>query len=148
MATLSPVTPADLGFVFECLKELRGTANYDRNAFDTYIHENGLLHDAAFRLFVGRSGITRVGMLTCNRFAIPRYLGFGYELEEVIVHPEHQHQGHGGALVKAFLEFVAIDNSIRKVIVKTDDEIRAGRVYQKYFDVVPTKVYGKSVHLL
>lgn len=143
---LRPATPADTPFLFECLKELRGGVEYPLERFEAYLRAHDLLSHADCRLLVGVDGATRIGMLTCNRFAVPRYLGFGYEIEEVVVHPTFQGKGYGGALIATFLEWAERDPDVRKVLVKTDDAERAGRVYARSFEVVRTVVYARAVH--
>jgi GNAT superfamily N-acetyltransferase len=145
---LHPVTTEDLPFVFECLDTLRGQAKYSLAQLEEYVRRYGLIGHADFLILIGRSAGQRIGMLTCNRFAMPRYLGFGYELEEVIVHPTLQGKGHGAQLVRAFLDRVRGEPGTRKVIVKTDDAVRAGRVYRRHFEVVATTVYGTTVNRL
>lgn len=146
--TLCRMRLGDVGFVFECLKELRGEAEYSQEKFESFVLESGLIGHQDFQIFIGMYENREIGMLTCNRFAMPRYLGFGFELEEVIIHPAYQGDGYGKALVQAFLDHVSHDQSVRKVIVKTDDEIRAGGVYRHFFHVVQTKLYGKYIHRL
>ncbi len=136
----------DVGFVFECLGELRGAARYSMHDFERYLDGNALIDHRDFRLLVGVSNEGRIGMLTCNRFAMPRYIGFGYEIEEVVVHPRYRGRGFGKALVAAFLDWVAEDADVRRVIVKTDDEMQAGRIYSRYFDVVDVKVYSRAIN--
>jgi len=143
---LQPFAAGHIDFVFECLRELRGQADYSLAQFEDYVRAHGLFGHADFLILVGITGAQPVGMLTCNRFAMPRYLGFGYELEEVVVHPSFQGRGHGKELVHAFLERARSEPEIRKVIVKTDDQLRAGKLYQRYFSVVATTIYGATVN--
>jgi GNAT superfamily N-acetyltransferase len=138
----------DLPFAFECLAELRGIARYTGEDFADYVASHRLLDHPDFRLLIGECGGESIGMLTCNRFAMPRYLGFGYEIEEVVVHPRYQGRQLGHAIVAAFLEQVAGDPGVRKVLVKTDDMDRAGRIYSKYFGLVEAKVFGRAVNKL
>jgi GNAT superfamily N-acetyltransferase len=90
----------------------------------------------------------KVGMLTCNRFAIPRYLGFGIEIEEVVTHPSYQGQGIGSEMLEAFISSCVQNSNIRIVIVKTDDPKRAGRLYSKSFNINNKIVYSKEIHRL
>lgn len=145
---LEPMRVEDVGFVYECLGELRGAAQYTEASFRRYVDEARLLEHPDFRVLIGFEDGRRVGMLTCNRFAMPRYLGYGYELEEVVIHPRHQGRGLAQDLVSAFLESVAQRPEVRKVIVKTDDEGRAARVYERLFGRVAAKVYARTVNRL
>jgi len=145
---LEPMGADDVGFVYECLAELRGAAQYSEASFRRYVEEARLLEHPDFRVLIGIEEGTRVGVLTCNRFAMPRYLGYGYELEEVVIHPRHQGRGLAGPLVSAFLESVAQRPEVRKVIVKTDDEGRARSLYERLFGRVAATVYARTVNRL
>ncbi|MBI4375235.1 MAG: GNAT family N-acetyltransferase [Elusimicrobia bacterium] len=148
MIKLKALSDDSLEFAFQCLKELRGRARYSLSDFERYVRANHLMDHSNFEMLVGYTGKFPIGILTCNRFAMPRYLGFGYELEEVIICPSRQGQGYGKQLVRAFLRRAKSDKSIRKVIVKTDDQVRAGKLYKKYFSVSPATVYHTTVNLL
>lgn len=145
---LQPLAEAHLEFAFECLKELRGQANYSLAQFRDYVRDARLIGHPEHQLFVGEVSGSPMGLLTCNRFAMPRYLGFGYELEEVIVSAANQDKGYGQLLIDAFLKRVGADPTVRKVSVKTDDEARAGKVYRKFFAPVHTTVYSKPINRL
>jgi GNAT superfamily N-acetyltransferase len=136
---------SDVDFFFECLDELRGEASYSVDEFVQYLEANALIGHHDFRLLVGVSGKESVGILTCNRLAMPRYIGFGYEIEEVVIHPKYQQRGFGEALITAFLDWVAEDTDVRKVVVKTDDEVRAGKIYSRYFEMVEMNVYSRMI---
>ena len=74
------------------------------------------------------------GLLTCNKFFIPRYLGFGIELEEVVIIPELQGKGLIGQLITKYFDEIKKDDSIRKVIIKTDDSKNCFESLSKGFD--------------
>lgn len=142
---LLPMTPETIEFVYDCLLLLRGSANYSLAAFREYVHANSLLEHPEFRVYVAHTEEEPAGMLTTNRFSMPRYLGFGYELEEVIVHPRHQRRGVGKEMIALFIQAVSADPNTRKVIVKTDDSI-AGRLYSAHFQGLSTTVYARRVN--
>jgi len=139
---------SDLEFLFECLGELRGGARYTSVQLAEYLRAHSLLGHPDFRILVGCDAAVPVGVLTCNRFAMPRYLGFGVEIEEVVVHADAQRRGHGRSMLLALFDELRSDPLVRKVIVKTDDQLKAGNLYRQYFSVVQTTVYSQSVNLL
>jgi GNAT superfamily N-acetyltransferase len=145
MIEIHRMVQADTGFVFECLKELRGSAEYSIDRFEAYVKAYCLLDHPDFQIMIGASAFQPVGILTCNRFAMPRYLGFGYEIEEIVISPALQGKGYGKAMIEAFLAWSQPDQSIRKIILKTDDGARAGRLYSQFFDIVHTTVYAKAM---
>lgn len=148
MIQLIPAEESHIPFVYECLTELRGEAEYTVEDFATYMEQEKYFAGSPFQLFVALSDGTPVGILTCNRFAMPRYLGFGAEIEEVVVHPNFQNRGMASAMLKSYLDECAQDSTLRKVTIKTDDPLRAGRVYSKYFLPVDTTVYSKTINRL
>jgi len=148
MIELNNLSANTVEFAYECLKELRGSLSYSMGQFQDYVLHNNLFDHPQFSILVGNDLHVPVGILTCNRFAMPRYLGFGYELEEVVVHEQFQGKGYGKLLIEAFLDKVKTEKNIRKVIVKTDDQVRAGKLYEQYFEVANTSVYSKAVNYL
>jgi GNAT superfamily N-acetyltransferase len=145
---LKRLVRSQVEFAFECLKELRGGLRYTPADFLQYLEQNKLLEHSDYCIKVAVVENKLVGILTCNRFAMPRYLGFGIELEEVIIHPDYQGLGHGKKMLACFFEQIKNDQSIRKVLVKTDDQLKAGKLYQQYCDVVETTVYSKTNNYL
>ena len=143
---LRPMTPDDVPFIHECLRELRGAVDYPEGRLADYLANDPVVQSGCCRIFVGEVDGVAVGMLTCNRYAMPRYLGYGIELEEVVVHPACQGHGHGGAMLEAFLAMVQADPSVRRVTVRTDDVQRAGRLYSRYFVATAATVYSCSVN--
>lgn len=146
MIQLRQITDGSVEFAYDCIKDLRGDAEYDLALFKEYIRSNCLSESPSVHMYIAYEELEPRGLLTVNKFAMPRYLGFGYELEEVIVSREFQGQGYGSQIIEAFLSSIVGDKNTRKVLVKTDDDALAGKFYQKYFDVVLTKVYSRFVH--
>ena len=144
---LAIVDDETMEFCYECLFELRGDVKYGLQDFEKYVQTN-LNASLASKLYVGFDQNKPVGILTVNQFQIPRYLGYGYELEEVVVQPDYQMRGYGKKLVEAFLERVEDEPDLRKVIVKTDDDERAGRLYKHFFEVVDTTTYSRTINYL
>jgi GNAT superfamily N-acetyltransferase len=145
---LRAMDEADVPFVHDCLRELRGAAEYTVAQLTEYLATEASLRTGACTILVGEVGSERVGLLTCNRYAMPRYLGYGIELEEVVVHPSHQRQGHGAAMLDAFLAGVSADPQLRRVTVRTDDARRAGVLYAKFFARLECLVFSRGVHRL
>ncbi len=148
MMFLKPMDRQYTAFVYTCLKELRGSVDYSFADFEAFIEKYEVIKHPAYQIFIGFIDCKPVGVLTCNRFIMPRYLGFGYELEEVIIHPSMQGKNYGGQLIAGFIKLVKEDKSIRKIIVKTDDQQQAGKLYKRYFDINEATVYVRKVNNL
>ena len=148
VTTLEPMAEAHLEFVFQCLGELRGAARYSLSDWTDYVRRHSLIGHPQTTIWIGMASGRPVGMLLCNRFAIPYYLGFGYSLDGVVVHPDFQRRGYGEQMLRTFLAWAKQDKQIRKVIVKTDDLLRAGKLYEKLFAVTPMTVFSAVNHHL
>jgi GNAT superfamily N-acetyltransferase len=138
----------DAGFVYECLQELRGEAAYTLAEFIEFIGREGVIDHAQWQILIGSTGVADVGMLTCNRLAVPRYIGVAYEIEELVVHPTYQGKGYGTAMVACFVELAKRDPAVRKVLVKTDDDLRAARIYSRFFERSEASVFARRVHVI
>jgi GNAT superfamily N-acetyltransferase len=146
--TLTPARPDDVPFLYECLKALRGRAQYEVKELRAYLERQQASQLSAPTMLVAHHEERPVGLLTVNRFAMPRYLGYGIELEEVIVHQDHRRMGFGGAMISAFLRSVEGDPELRTVRVRTDDHNGSGRLYARMFTTTQSRIYAKSVNQL
>jgi GNAT superfamily N-acetyltransferase len=142
-----PYSESNSAFVFDCLAELRGDVEVSLESFRDYMDRLGVEGGGA-RILVALDSARRVGLLTVNRYAIPRYVGFGVELEEVVIHPEFQGEGLGSRMVEAFLDSVAHDPSLRRVTVRTDSDGAARSVYLRFFGETKSVGYSRAVSYL
>lgn len=142
---LAPATAKDIDFLYACLLTLRGEAKYSLDDLSIFFERNDLYESDSPVLIASKNSV-QFGVLTCNRFVIPRYLGFGIELEEVIVAPEFQGQKLAEQMLLAFLAWVQRQPEVRRVQVRTDDEVRAGRIYSRLLRQADMKTYTKSIN--
>ena len=145
---LRNVNKSDTHFIFEMLKLLRGQAQYNEKDLSNYLGKNEFFSIKKGLMRIAHEKEELVGLLTCNKYVIPRYLGFGYDIEEVIVHPQHQRLGKGEKMIDLFIDECKIDKTIRKITVKTDDLNKAGKLYNKIFKSSDLIVYYKNINLL
>ena len=140
----------DISFIYECLKLLRGDVVYSESELEEYLVSQEYFESSTVgsQILVGWESNVPRGILSCNRFNIPRFLGQGIELEEVIVAKEAQGFGFGSAMIESFLQIVVRDPLIRKVIVKTDDLDVAGSLYKKYFSEIDHRTFSKRINNL
>lgn len=59
---------------------------------------------------------------------MPRYLGYGVEIEEFVIHPSHQGQGLSAQLLDACINRYSKEPEVRRITIQTDDD-RVGRIY-------------------
>ena len=146
--TLEPMRAEHLDFAFRCLGELRGEARFSLDDWTEYVRQNGLIGHPQTGIWIGVVSGEPVGLLVSNRFAMPQYLGFGYSLDGVVVPPGFQRKGYGEQMLRAFLAQAKQDRRVRKVVVKTDDPLGAGRLYEKLFAKTGMTVYAAGNHRL
>ena len=146
--TLEPMRAEHLAFVFRCLGELRGEAQFSLGDWTEYVRENNLIGHPQTAIWIGTVSGAPVGMLVGNRFAIPQYLGFGWSLDGVVVPPDFQRKGYGEQMLRAFLAQAKQDRRVRKGVVKTDDPLGAGRLYERLFSKTGMTVYAAANHRL
>ena len=82
---------------------------------------------------------------------MPRYLGFGYELEEVVVDKNYRNRGYGVKMIELFLQDIQKQSNykeLRKVIVKTNDPAIPPKLYQKFFLKSNSVTYLKQINHL
>ena len=102
---LVKATAEDVSFIYSCLKQLRGDVEYSERDLKEFLNTQRYfgLTSTCGEILVGWEHNIPRGILTCNRFNIPRYLGQGVELEEVIVASGMHGRGFGSAMINSFL---------------------------------------------
>ena len=145
---LTKIALDDVSFVLACLKELSGNVSYSEQALYQYLNNSGAFGDGPYQILIAQEDGVRLGMLTCNRYSIPRYLGYGIELEEVVILPEFQGKGIAGRMIEGFIRQMTSDVSLRKITVRTDDRQKAKRVYARYFSETDQIVFARMINKL
>jgi len=84
--------------------------------------------------------------ILANYFPIPRYLGVGIELEEVVTLPAYQRKGIGMAFIKFLVAHYSNEKACRKITVKTDDHAGSGKLYADLFDSTDMRFYQKFLN--
>jgi RimJ/RimL family protein N-acetyltransferase len=123
---------ADCQFIHEILEALRGGLLVKAESFETYFMLSLQNPCLKYLMGVNENG-QKIGLITLNRFEIPRYIGHGYEMEEVIILDQYKGKGYSKKMIELVIERCKREDNCRKLIVKTDGEI-AGSLYKKYMD--------------
>jgi ribosomal protein S18 acetylase RimI-like enzyme len=99
--------------------------------------------------FVGVENATgaRVGVVTVTRFSMIRYLGCGYEIEEVSVLPEYQGKGVAPRMLELIVERFAKDPQARKLLIRTNGE-NAKKAYGRVVTMTDMVSMHKPLNLL
>ena len=146
MLTINKASLDDLEFIFCCLKELRGSVNYTLNDFKKYVTSNNILSSPNFEIFIFKDGKNNIAIITSNKFSIPRYLGFGIEIEEIVVAKNFRGLGYGKKVIKIFIKYFQSKKHIRKIVVRTDDFSIAGPLYENFFNKSNIKTFSSNIN--
>tara|TARA_B100000963_G_C22486272_1_gene607066 strand:- start:371 stop:814 length:444 start_codon:yes stop_codon:yes gene_type:complete len=139
---------SDTNFIYLCLKELSDDEFFSIENFKLFVQHKKIFNKDNIKFVIGSEEGLDFGLLTCNKFFIPRYLGIGIELEEVIILPEFRGKGLVGRFIEKYFESIKKDQSVRKLIVKTDDKKIASKAYEKVFDKQDHVLFSKKVNYL
>jgi hypothetical protein len=121
---------SDITLIYNCLKELRGKATYTKRKLLHYLNNNC---NRNLQIYIGSEGSRKIGIISCNKYMIPRYLGYGLEIEEFIILPKYQNMGFGYKMMDCFIKSVIVHAELRKMTIGTDDCKKAGKIYENYF---------------
>jgi|SRR6185437_13440805 len=133
----------DIQFMYEVLGSLRGEVNISFERFKKYMKNKLELENVKFLLL--HSDNINLGLITLNKFEIPRYVGYGYEMEEVAIAESHKGKGYAGKFVEMVIVECAKEPNCRKVIVKTDGAV-AKKLYSKQLEKIETTVFQKYLN--
>ena len=97
-------------------------------------------------LFIEADG-KHAGVVTLVRFAMPRYLGHGYEIQELVVAPAFRRQGLARRALELVAERCRADAHARKVVIRTNVE-HARRAYATVWSATDLTSYQTLLHLL
>lgn len=141
----TPVSSDDASFLACCLRELfepiAGRAEELGRFLDAHLHGP----DAA--ILVLEVDGQRAGIVTLVRVLMPRYLGFAYEIQEIVVLEAFRRRGVARRALKLVEERCLRDPLARKVVIRTT-EPEARRVYASVWERTDMTSYQKMLHLL
>jgi GNAT superfamily N-acetyltransferase len=136
----------DAEVVFTAIHELLDKPLFSLKSFEAYWL--GLLSGAFGRsdvwLAIAEGKIC--AYILANYYPMPRYLGQGVELEEVVTLPAYQRKGIGKSFIQYLFEHYGSDSSCRKVSIKTDDHAGSGKLYATLFGRTDMEFYHKYLN--
>jgi ribosomal protein S18 acetylase RimI-like enzyme len=140
-----PVSAADASFVADCLGELfapiAGRASELRVYLDTALRSSGT------SILVIEVEGQRAGLITLVRYAMPRYLGHAYEIQELVVAPPFRGRGVARLCLALVAERCKADPQARKVLIRTNAE-GAKRAYASVWGESDLTAYQTMLNLL
>ena len=142
MLRITVANQHDAKYVYDALGSLRDGVDINYSDFENYYHQT--LKNTNLKYIIGiiESDI-KVGLVTLNRFEIPRYAGYGYEMEEVTVLQEHQGKGYATKIIELIIEQCKTELNCRKLLVKTNSNA-AIELYKKTLhqtSLIPFQLY-------
>lgn len=138
---LRQVTLEDLEWVYETLSELRGDVTYPLEEFKKYF-TNYLNNDSCSIMVFGNE-TEKIGLVTLNKFFIPRYMGVGYEMEEFVIQRNYRGKGYSYKMIDAVKELVKKDPRARKLVIRSNGE-DSKHIYAKAMnatDLISYQIY-------
>lgn len=129
MLAIRKATAKDADFIAACVQHLLAEKKFTGESYRVYFEKLLDQQYGSVDVWLAMAGETAVGYITAVKFPIPRYLGFGVELEEVVVLPEFQRRGYGRQFILLLKDQYTADKDCRKICVKTDDHQGSGRLY-------------------
>lgn len=132
-------TSSDSEFIFECLTLLLDKKMYEFNEFQKF-YENCMKQEHSDLWLASVNGLS-IGFLTANKFLIPRYLGFGIEVEEIVIIKKFQGRGFGRLFLETIIEYYKPDLNCRKIIIKSNDLEGSCKLYRRVFSETDFMVF-------
>ena len=140
-----PVSAHDATFVADCLVELFAPLAGRTDELHAYL-DSHIQPPSTAVLIIEVDG-QQAGVITLVRFAMPRYLGHGYEIQELVIAPAFR----GRHVARRALELVAercrLDHTARKVIIRTNVDA-AKRAYVSVWSATDLTSYQTMLNLI
>jgi len=145
----APVSAEDVAFL---AKGLTGVwehigAYAEAGLLEPYLDEELKRDDVWCFVAVENATGARVGVVTVTRFSMIRYLGCGYEVEEVSVLPEYQGKGVAPRMLELIVERFAADPQARKLLIRTNGD-NAKKAYGRVVSMTDMVSMHKPLNLL
>lgn len=138
---LRKATIDDCEWVYQVLKELREPVNYTLDNFKDYY--STLLDGKTTDILLFCDGEERVGLVTLNKFSMPRYIGYGYEMEEFVIDKNYRGKGYSYKMIEAVKELISADSKVRKLVIRSNGE-DSKHIYAKALnqtDLISFQIY-------
>ena len=134
----------DAKFIHDNLEILRGDVSYSFLKFQNF-YKSFLLNENNW-IYIAEISNNNVGFVTVNKYSSIRYIGYTIELEEVVIIEEMRGRGIGKQFLNLVIDRIKTDLSIRKIVIKTDDLLVAGKLYSKFLNINNMRVFQKQLN--
>ena len=134
----------DAKFIHDNLEILRGDVSYSFLKFQNF-YKSFLLNENNW-IYIAEISNNNVGFVTVNKYSSIRYIGYTIELEEVVIIEEMRGRGIGKQFLNLVIDRIKTDLSIRKIVIKTDDLLVAGKLFSKFLNINNMRVFQKHLN--
>jgi ribosomal protein S18 acetylase RimI-like enzyme len=141
----TPVSVEDATFVAECLAELFAPIAGRASELRAYL--DGTLRANETTMLVIEVDGARAGLITLVRYAMPRYLGFGYEIQELVVTPAFRRRGVARRALELAASHCRRDPHARKIVIRTNVD-EAKRSYASVWPATDMTSFQTMLNLL
>ena len=126
---IPPLSEDVLAFCVEALHEVFSSIDHWHAAGAVKPYLDAELQRGDTWIFIAVSNATneRVALVSVTRFAMPRYLGHGYEVEEMCVLPAFRGKGIATRILELLAEKYKQDPNARKLLIRTNETNHAAR---------------------
>jgi len=142
---VAPVSPEDAVFVATCLHELFAPIAQRPEELRAFLDAH--LRPPAMSILLLEVDGQRAGVITLVRVPMPRYLGFLYEIEEIVVLAPFRRRGVARRALRLVEERCRQDPQARKVVIRTT-EPEARRVYESVWTRTEMTSFQTMLNLL
>lgn len=135
----------DYNEVFELVREIQNQPLYSRDQFQDYWIR---LYDdpSTFEAWIVEYDSNIVGYIFVNILNSPRYIGVFVEFEEIVISPKFQRRGIGGKFISHLIEYYSNQESVRKVMIKSDDLLGSAKLYNRLLNKTNMVVFQKFLN--
>ena len=86
------------------------------------------------------------GYLILNKLAMPRYIGYTLDIEEIFIIKKHQNKGLGRFFLEKLITNKSFDKTIRKISIKSNDIKGSCKLYNKVFEASDFIYFSKFLN--
>ncbi len=124
-----PLSDGDVAFCVKGLHEVFASIDswHEAGRVKPYLDKELARDDTWIFIAVSNATDERVGLLSVTRFAMPRYLGHAYEVEEMCVLPAFKGRRVATRMLELLVEMYRKDPDARKLLIRTNDTNHAAR---------------------
>lgn len=142
---LRKATINDCEWIYSMLEDLRYPVTYEFEEFKQY-YEKYLFNDY-FSFYIVYDSDEKVAVFSLNKFHMARYIGFGVEMEELVVHRDYRGRGLTYKILEEVLAMLRVDTTIRKFVLKPNGN-DSKHIFSKSFDLTDFVVFQKYLNKL